>query len=84
MRRSLLTFRKLGFPQIAASAAFEDSVDADVSYLRRDGRGGGGGILPRVGASVMLRYQVWTNFNYLLDAARESVAMTYYRLRGWI
>jgi uncharacterized SAM-binding protein YcdF (DUF218 family) len=83
MRRSLLTFRKLGFAYIAASAAFDDSVDADMTYASAD-LGGRRGILPDVGPSVMLRYQVWTNFNYLLDVARESCAMLYYRLRGWI
>jgi len=83
MRRSLLTFRKLGFEHIAAGAAFDDAVDADMTYASAD-LGGRGGILPDVGASMMLRYRIWNNFSFLLDAARESCAMAYYRVRGWI
>lgn len=41
-------------------------------------------LVPDVGPSLILRYNLWAHLGYTLDVAREWTALTYYRLRGWI
>lgn len=37
-----------------------------------------------LGSGQVLRYNIWSNASYTLDATREYVALLYYRMRGWI
>ena len=37
-----------------------------------------------LGSGQVLRYNIWSNARYTLDATREHVALLYYRVRGWI
>lgn len=37
-----------------------------------------------LGSGQMLRYNIWSNARYTLDASREYIAILYYRIRGWI
>ena len=37
-----------------------------------------------LGSGQVLRYNIWSNARYTLDATREYVALLYYRMRGWI
>ena len=37
-----------------------------------------------LGSGQVLRYNIWSNAKYTLDATREHVALLYYRLRGWM
>ena len=37
-----------------------------------------------LGSGQVLRYNIWSNARYTLDATREHVALLYYRMRGWI
>jgi len=83
MKRALLTFRHLGFRKMAASAAHPESVKTDVTYDRRV-LGGHSALVPHIGSSLTLRYRFWTNLAYVSAVARESVALGYYRLKGWI
>ena len=41
-------------------------------------------IVPDVGSSLHLRYNLWSNLKYSFDALREHTALLYYRLRGWL
>ena len=40
--------------------------------------------VPDVGAALRFRYDVWNNLGYVVDVLRETTALVYYRLRGWI
>lgn len=82
-KRSLLTFRKLGFSNAAGSAAFQEAVKADVRYESKSlGGSQGGG--PDIGSNLRVRYLFWSNLNYLSGAFREAAALMYYRMRGWV
>jgi uncharacterized SAM-binding protein YcdF (DUF218 family) len=83
MRRSILCFRKVGFKKIAGLPAFENPSEADFSF-RDNELGGKPTILPDVGNNLQIRYQLWNHLKYEILIARELVALTYYRLRGWI
>lgn len=37
-----------------------------------------------LGSGQVVRYEIWNNAQYTLDAMREYVALSYYRARGWI
>ncbi len=83
MRRAVLCFRKVGFEKVNALPAFENAVEADLSF-DDDKLGGNKTIVPNVGESINMRYQVWNHLKYEILIAREMVALTYYKLRGWI
>ena len=53
--------------------------EAIVEVERAGGEGAGG-----VGGAMWLRYGVWGNVQYSVDAAREGAALLYYRLKGWV
>lgn len=83
MRRSILSFRKAGFKDIAGLAAFEDALEADLSFEDRK-LGGNQLPMPKIGQNKTLRYQFWTQLKYEIIVARELAALSYYYLRGWI
>jgi uncharacterized SAM-binding protein YcdF (DUF218 family) len=41
-------------------------------------------LVPDIGASLRLRYNLWANLDYSSQSLREYTALLYYRLRGWI
>ncbi len=83
MRRAVLSFRKAGFEKINALPAFENATEADLSF-DDDKLGGRKTIVPDVGKSINMRYQLWNHLKYEILIARELVALSYYRVRGWI
>lgn len=83
MRRSVLCFQKTGFNRINALPAFEDTAEADFTFTD-DKLGGNTVLVPDVGNSLNMRYQLWNHLRYELLIAREIVALSYYKLRGWI
>jgi uncharacterized SAM-binding protein YcdF (DUF218 family) len=83
MRRSVLSFQKVGFEKVNALPAFENALEADLSF-KDDDLGGNKTGVPDVGKSINARYQLWNHLKYEILIAREIVALTYYRLRGWI
>ena len=83
MRRSILCFRKVGFKKIGGLPAFENASEADFSF-NDDELGGKPTILPDVGENLQVRYQLWNHLKYEILIVREMVALSYYRLRGWI
>ncbi|HRO39608.1 MAG TPA: YdcF family protein [Flavobacteriales bacterium] len=81
MYRSLLTFRKLGFSQVAGAPAFDHALFSDLAY---DHLGiGGRGYLPDLSSSTGLRYNFWNYLKLEITCLREYAAMAYYRLNGW-
>ena len=83
MRRSVLSFQKVGFKSVYALPAFENASEADFSFID-DELGKSPVAVPDVGNKTSLRYQFWNHLKYEILIARELTALTYYRLRGWI
>lgn len=83
MRRSVLSFQKVGFEKVNALPAFENALEADLSF-NDDDLGGNKTGVPDVGNNINARYQLWNHLKYEILIVREFVALTYYRLRGWI
>lgn len=83
MRRAVLCFRKAGFEKVNALPAFENATEANLAF-RDDELGGNTILIPDVGQSINMRYQVWNHLKYEILFAREITALAYYRLRGWI
>ena len=82
MRRSILTFRKIGFQSLGGLPTFNISSPVDLLY--KDKTLGGRDIpLPEVGESIQLRYQFWNHLQYQVISYREFVALFWYRIRGW-
>lgn len=83
MRRTVLCFRKEGFEKVNGLPAFENALEADLKF-DDDKLGGNKTLIPDVGENINARYQLWNHLKYEILIAREIVALTYYRLRGWI
>lgn len=83
MRRAVLTFRKAGFQRISAFPAFENALEASLSFKDED-LGGNKMLLPDIGNHTEIRYQFWNHLKYEILIAREMTALFYYKLRGWI
>ena len=83
MRRSVLSFQKVGFEKVNALPAFENAIEADLSF-KDDDLGGNKTGVPDVGESINMRYQLWNHLKYEILIAREMFALTYYRMRGWV
>jgi hypothetical protein len=83
MRRSVLCFRKVGFETVYGLPAFENAAEADFSFADNE-LGGNKALVPDIGKNTTIRYQVWTHLKYEILIVRECLAITYYKLRGWI
>jgi len=83
MRRAVLCFQKAGFEKINALPAFENALEADLSFIDDD-LGGNKTLIPDVGNNINMRYQLWNHLKYEILIVREMVALTYYKIRGWI
>ncbi|WP_159518014.1 YdcF family protein [Sunxiuqinia indica] len=82
-RRSVLCFQKAGFTRVNALPAFENTLEADLSF-DDDKLGGNQLPIPNIGKSKSFRYQFWNHLKYEILIARELAALGYYKLRGWI
>ncbi|WP_340112860.1 YdcF family protein [Maribellus mangrovi] len=83
MRRAVLCFQKVGFEKVNALPAFENAAEADFTF-HDDELGGNTVLVPDVGKSMNMRYQVWNHLKYEILFVREMLALSYYKLRGWI
>jgi uncharacterized SAM-binding protein YcdF (DUF218 family) len=83
MRRAVLCFQKTGFEKVNALPAFENALEADLSFID-DELGGNTVLVPDVGKSISFRYQVWNHLKYEILITREMAALFYYKIRGWI
>jgi len=80
--RSVRCFQKVGFSNIGGHAAFEQSLDDEL--LIGDMQSGEPDAIPEIGDNLNLRYTFWNHLQYEVIVFREYVAITYYRLKGWI
>lgn len=83
MRRAVLSFQKAGFENVNSLPAFENALEADLTF-KDDELGGKKTMAPDVGKSINARYQLWNHLQYEILIARELIALGYYKLRGWI
>jgi uncharacterized SAM-binding protein YcdF (DUF218 family) len=83
MRRAVLSFKKAGFEKINGLPAFENALEADLTFSD-DELGGRKTAVPDVGNNINARYQLWNHLKYEILITRELAALAYYRLRGWI
>ena len=83
MRRAVLCFEKAGFQKVNALPAFENAAEADFSF-KDDELGGNKALVPDVGKNMNMRYQLWNHLKYEILIIRETFALTYYKLRGWV
>ncbi len=82
MRRSVLSFYKVGYQKVLAVPAFENAMFIDLDYDFR--KIGGRSYVPDVSASDGLRYDFWNYLKLEIICIREMVALAYYRMNGWI
>lgn len=80
--RSVKCFQKAGFDQVSGQPTLEAMLETDLKLSNR--KLGGNQTIPDVGDSIALRYSFWDYMKYEIEVAREYLAITYYRLKGWI
>ena len=80
--RAVLTFKKAGFLKVDGLPAFEKTIEADLDFNARTL--GARPWMPDVGSNITLRYQFWMQMGYEFLALREYIALTYYKLQGWL
>ena len=82
MLRSVLSFRKAGFKYVGGEAAFENAMFVNLGYNHK--KIGGKQLAPDVGSNMKLRYDFWNYLKLEIVCMRELVALTYYKMNGWI
>lgn len=81
LRRTVKCFNKAGFQQVRGVAAYEGTVDFDLSLENQILKGKE--TIPSV-ESTKLRYTFWNYLKLEIDTYREYFALFYYRIKGWI
>ena len=81
LSRSIKCFNKLGFTQVHGTGAFEATVDFNLSL--KDQKLEGNTYIPEVN-STNIRYTFWNYLQLEIICFREYIALTYYKLKGWI
>lgn len=82
MYRTVRTFRKAGFARACGSAAWDHAMFHNFDYGHE--AVGGSAWVPDVSGSPGLRYTFWNYLKLEIICLREYVAITYYKLNGWI
>jgi uncharacterized SAM-binding protein YcdF (DUF218 family) len=80
--RAVLVFKKAGFLKVDGLPAFEEAIEADITFKGK--KLGGRRWVPDVGESITVRYQFWTQMHYEMLVVREWMATGYYWVKGWI
>ncbi|MDZ7741600.1 MAG: YdcF family protein [Bacteroidota bacterium] len=80
MYRSVRTFRKMGFKEVGGIPSFEDALDEDLLFDREERRKK----IKALDRNVVLRYNMWNYLKLEISIIRESIAIAWYRIRGWI
>lgn len=77
MWRAIHTFRKSGFKRVGGFPTFEDTIDENSLRRKKKDR-------QTPAENLDLRYNVWSYLHYEIQVLREYVAISYYKLNGWI
>ena len=81
LRRTIKCFNKVGFQQVRGMAAYEGTVDFNLSLKKQKTKGRES--VPNV-ESTNLRYTFWNYLKLEIDTYREYFALLYYKIKGWI
>lgn len=81
LRRTVKCFNKAGFHEVRGVAAYEGTVDFELSLQNQVLKGEEA--IPNV-ESTKLRYTFWNYLKLEIDTYREYFALLYYRIKGWI
>ncbi len=81
LRRTIKCFNKAGFQEVRGMAAYEGTVDFNLSIKEQIVEGNEE--IPSV-ESTRLRYTFWNYLKLEIDTFREYIALFYYRIKGWI
>ena len=83
MRRSILSFEKIGFQNVNGAPTFAAVHDFDL-FFNDNELGGKNRFLPDIGNNTQIRYQFWKHLEFEIIFIREMMALGYYNLKGWI
>lgn len=81
LRRTIKCFNKAGFQYVRGIAAYEGTVDFNLSLEGQILRGKES--IPNVG-NTKFRYTFWNYLKLEADVYREYFALFYYKIKGWI
>jgi len=82
MRRTWRSFERAGFARLISIPSWSEAITADLRYHESElGTRSLGG---SVGGNTTIRYRFWDNLSILVKCARETAALGYYQLLGWI
>lgn len=81
IRRTTLCFKKVGFTKVRGVAAYEGTVDFNLSV--KEQKLEGNELIPNVESSNV-RYTYWNYLKLEIDTFREYIALLYYKTKGWI
>ncbi len=89
IRRTVACLWQVGLTNVAAMPAHTLSMEDRLSWTVADldtpeSSPISRSIVPDIGSSLHLRYDLWNNLGYTQLAIREYAGLLYYRLRGWI
>jgi len=80
MYRCILTFKKCGFKNVAGFSSFENSFDENL-LLTKDERSKK---VQDINRNINLRYNMWNYLKYEIIISRELVALSWYKIKGYI
>ena len=81
LRRTIKCFNKAGFQQVRGMAAYEGTVDFNLSLKEQKLKGNEE--VPNI-ESTNLRYTFWNYLKLEIDTLREYFALLYYKIKGWV
>ena len=81
LKRTIKCFNKAGFQQVRGIAAYEATVDFDLSLQNQVLKGKES--IPNI-ENTKLRYTFWNYLKLEIDTYREYFALFYYKIKGWI
>lgn len=81
IKRTVKSMEKVGFLHVKGIPAQEATVDFDLSLRTRELKGNS--FIPAVG-STKIRYNFWNYLQLEITCFREYIALSYYKVKGWI
>lgn len=81
LRRTVKCFNKAGFQEVRGVAAYEGTVDFELSLQNQVLKGKES--IPNI-ENTKLRYTFWNYLKLEIDVYREYLALLYYKIKGWI
>ncbi len=80
MYRSVRTFRNVGFKEVGGISSFEDALDEELLFNMEERKKK----IKSPDRNVALRYNMWNYLKLEISIIRESFAIAWYWMRGWI